>query len=282
MLHISILIAGWTGVFGRLISLSEGMLVWYRVFLASLLIWPVMLLSGKMQRLKARKIFQICCTGAILALHWVLFYGSIKASNVSIGVVCFASVGFFTAICEPLILRSRFSWSELACSMLTLLGIFLIFSLDVRYRTGILIGVLSAFVCAIYTILNKKVTADVPTTSVLPYQFLGGFIGMTLVLPFYLQLFPTNSLIPTKLDFIYLLIYVIVCTFGLYFFQIKALKKISAFTVNLSYNLEPVYSIIIAMILFNESRELNFSFWIGITLIIISVALQSWRAYRKY
>lgn len=144
-LHLSVLLAGATGIFGRLISLNEGLLVWYRMLLAGLLF---ALLSGVRRQLSPgigwKEVFKIGGIGILLGLHWVFFYGSIKASNISIGVVCFSLVSFFTAFLEPWINRHRISVKEVLFSLLTLLGIALIFHLDTRYRQGILLGITSS------------------------------------------------------------------------------------------------------------------------------------------
>ena len=156
-LHISILLAGFTGLFGKLITLNEGLLVWYRMLFAAVMLFLILWGSGKLKRTSFREVLKIAGTGLLLGLHWVFFYGSIKAANVSIGVVCFSLVGFFTALLEPLIIGRRVSAKELLFSMVTVCGIVLIFQFDTRYRTGIIIGVISSALAALFTITNKKV-----------------------------------------------------------------------------------------------------------------------------
>lgn len=142
-LHLSVLLAGATGIFGRLISLNEGLLVWYRMLLAGLLFALLSAVRRRFPRIGWKEVFKIGGTG-IIRTHWVFFYGSIKASNISIGVVCFSLVSFFTAFLEPWINRHRISVKEVLFSLLTLLGIALIFHLDTRYRQGILLGITSS------------------------------------------------------------------------------------------------------------------------------------------
>ena len=218
---------------------------------------------------------RIASVGLLLAAHWLFFYGSIKASNVSIGVVCLSLMSFFTALFEPLINRHRVSWREMLFSLLGVLGIFLIFNFDTRYRAGIGMGVVSSALASLFTICNKKVSAGYPASTMLLYEMGGGFLGLICILPVYLYFFPVASILPAMNDWIYLLLFASVCTVWLYILQIQVLKQISAFTFNLTYNLEPIYSIIGAMILFGEARDLNFSFYIGLGLIFMSVVLQS-------
>lgn len=274
-LHLSILLAGFTGLFGKLISLNEGLLVWYRMMFAAIMLYLILKVSNKLLAIPVKEQLKIAGAGFILGLHWVFFYGSIKMANVSVGVVCFSLVGFFTALLEPLIIRRRFKVKELLFSLVTVAGIILIFQFDMRYRSGIIVGIISSALAALFTITNKKVGASHPSRMMLLYEMAGGFLGLTCLLPFYLHFFPVDTILPDMTDFLYLLLLALVCTIGLYLMQIQVLKTVSAFTVNLSYNLEPIYSIILAMLFFGEAKELNTAFYIGLGLIIVSVLLQT-------
>ncbi len=277
-LHLSVMLAGFTGLFGRLITLNEVDIVWYRMLFTSL----ILLVFTGLPRVGWRKFFELCGCGALLGIHWLLFYGSIKASNVSIGVVCFSLIGFFTALFEPLIYRRRISWAELLFSLITVMGVLCIFSLDARYRYGIMIGVVSSAVCALYAICNKKASVGVRSRTVLMYQMSGGLLMVSALLPVYLLFFPSQQpvmVVPDGTNLWFMLCHALFCTVGMYLLQIQALKRLSAFTVNLSYNLEPCYTIILAFLIFGEGREINFSFYIGICLILLSVFLQTRRVW---
>jgi len=280
-LHLSIVLAGFTGIFGKLITLNEGLLIWYRMLITSVLLFFILWFGKKLQRISFSDFAKIGGVGSLLVLHWLFFYGSIKASNVSIGVICFSLVGLFTAILEPLIRKHRFSMRELFFSLITLLGIFVIFHFDTRYRTGIFLGIISSLFAALFTIANKRVGVKHNSSTILFYEMVSGFIFISCIIPFYLYLFPTENLVPDTLNIVYLLLFSVFCTIGLYLLQIQALKKISAFTVNLSYNLEPVYSIILAIIIFSEAKQFNYSFYLGLSLIILSVLLQTYTVIRQ-
>ena len=278
-LHLSVLLAGFTGLFGKLITLNEVDIVWYRMLFTT----SILLVFTGLPKVTLRKFIQLSGCGALLGLHWMLFYGSIKASNVSIGVICFSLVGFFTAICEPLILKRRFSWMELLLSCITVAGVMCIFSFDTRYRYGIMIGIVSSLVCALYVIYNKKASVGVRSRDVLMSQMSGGLIVVSSIIPLYLMVFPSSQavvVIPEGSNLWFMLCHALFCTVGMYLLQIQALKRLSAFTVNLSYNLEPCYTIILAFLIFGEGREVNFSFYLGITLIVLSVLLQTLRTTR--
>ena len=275
-LHISVMLAGFTGLFGKLITLNEVDIVWYRMLFTSLIL---MVFTG-LPRVGWKKFLQIAGCGALLGLHWMLFYSSIKASNVSIGVVCFALVGFFTAIFEPIVFHRKVSWAELLLSLITVAGLLCIFSFDARYRYGIAIGVVSSAVCALYAIFNKKVSVGVRSRTMLMYQMSGGIVGVSLIIPLYLMVFPSQQpvvVIPEGSNLWWMLCHALFCTIGMYLLQIQALKQLSAFTVNLTYNLEPCYTILLAFLFFGEARELNLSFYVGISLVILSVLLQTRR-----
>ena len=204
----------------------------------------------KLRKLPARDALRVASVGLLLAVHWLFFYGSIKASNVSIGVVCLSLMSFFTALFDPVINRHRISASEILFSLVGVAGIVLIFHFDTRYRAGILMGVVSSALASLFTICNKKVASGYPSGTTLLYEMGGGFAGLTCMLPVYLYFFPVPTILPSATDFGYLLLFASVCTVLLYILQIQVLKKISAFTFNLTYNLEPIYSIILAMIIF--------------------------------
>ena len=278
-LHASVLLAGFTGLFGRLITLNEVDIVWYRMLFTSC----VLIVFTGLPRVGWRKFLQLSGCGALLGFHWILFYGSIKASNVSIGVICFSLIGFFTAIFEPMVFKKRFSWVELLFSLITVAGVLCIFSLDARYRYGISIGIASSAVCALYAICNKKVSTGVRSRTVLMYQMAGGLVAVTAIAPLYLLVFPSGQpvmVVPDGSNLWWMLCHALLCTVAMYILQIQALKRLSAFTVNLTYNLEPCYTIALAFLIFGEGREINFSFYVGLTLILLSVLLQTRRAWK--
>ena len=272
-LHTGILLAGATGVFGRLISLSELPLVWYRMIIATGVLAAVLAVGGRLHRPTFREAWRIGCCGALLAIHWVLFYGSIKAANVSVGVVCFALNGFFTALLEPMASGKRFSLRDLLLGLITLGGIVLIFGLNMQFRTGIVIGTFSSLFYTLFAIASKRVQSatGVESSAMLLYELLTGWCVLSLAMPFYAMLYPSVSLMPEGSDWLFITLFASVFTIGPFLTQLQALRTLSAFTVNLSYNLEPLYSIALAMLLFNEAQELNLSFWMGVSMIVAAV-----------
>jgi len=275
ILHIAVLLAGFTGVFGKLISLSEIPLVWYRVLLSSIFLF-LSLKIFKVEKLKSSKeAFDIGKIGLLITIHWIFFYASIKYSNISIGVVCYCLTSFFTAIFEPLLNKTKYKFVQLFLSALTLFGISLIFHFDASYQIGIILGVISSAFAALYTIYNERLVQKYDSQVINYYQMLAGTLGLAVLLPFYYYFFPNEQFIPNLKDTFYLILLALICTLGLYVLFAESLKKLSAFTVNLSFNLEPIYAIIIAFLFFDEGREVNTSFYFGLAFVIISVILQS-------
>lgn len=280
-LHIAILLAGLTGVLGRLITLDEGMLVWYRMGISSLAMFIIASL-GRSPLLPARPdLLRLLGTGGIVALHWVLFYGSIKYANVSIALVCFSTVGFFTSILDPLITGRRWLLRELLLGCAVMLGIWLIFSFDAAFRTGIILGLVSSFMAALFTVLNKILLRHQTAESLTRWEMTGGWLLLTALLPFWLHWFPASRLVPTVSDLGWLIFLGLFCTVFAFRLSMDALKEISPFTVNLSYNLEPVYGILLAFVLFEENKYLGKGFLPGLLIILATVVIQTVLAWRE-
>ena len=279
LLNIAVFLAGWTGIFGRIISLSGLPLVWYRSMIALVTLAAVLLLARRLRSVTAAQAAAIGGCGVLLGIHWVAFFASIQASNVSVGVACIATSCFFTAIFDPLINRHKVSWKDFLISFIAIAGILLIFSLDVRYRLGIALGLLSAAVYSVFSILNVRIahSSGKDSATMLFYELIGCVVFLALCMPFYVRFYPELPAVPSRSDFLSLLALGSVFTIIPFMLQIHALKHLNAFTVNVFYNLEPVYSILFAALLFGETREVGPSFWIGISLVAISVFLQSRR-----
>lgn len=277
LLHISVLLAGLTGIFGKLITLNETFLTWYRMVFSAVLLLGVWLLIRRETLRPTTAHLKVALNGTLLGLHWIFFYGSIKYSNISVGVLCFCLTGFFTALLEPVINRKRISYTEIGLSILNVVGIGTIFHFDTSFRTGIVLGIISAMLCALFTIINERLGKGQDVFKTTTLQMAGGAAGLSLLLPLYIHFSATPFRWPGLSDLLYLFMLASVCTVGMYLMINSALKFIPAFTVSLSFNLEPIYSILIAVTLLGERRQLTLSFYIGLLLILLSLALQTVR-----
>jgi drug/metabolite transporter (DMT)-like permease len=276
-LHIAIFLAGFTGVLGRLITLNEVLLVWYRMMLTCLVLWILWLFRKRKPAAHLKLYLQASSVGFILALHWITFYAGIKISNVSTALVCFSAMGFFTAILEPVMLRRPFDIREIFLGLLAIAGISIVFHFDPRYKAGIIISLFSAFLASIFPVMNRQILQKMDAGTTTLYQLSGGFLFISLLMPLYLHFFPVDRLLPSLSDFGWLLVLAILCTVLAYDLFMKALQKIPAFTVNLSYNLEPIYGVAMAFLIYREDRDLSPGFYYGFCLIIAAVVLQTVR-----
>lgn len=280
-LHLAVFLAGFTGILGRLITLNEALLVWYRLLITVLTLWVLYLIQRKLHRISLAAIARITGVGIIVAMHWVTFYASIKYANVSVALVCFSSIGFFTAILEPIITGKAFDRNELLLGLLVITGIYLIFQFDPQFKTGIILGLISAVLASLFPVFNRLLVQQHKPETVTLYQLSGGFLFLTIGLPFYLHYIPTKQIMPTVTDWGWLLVLGWFCTVWAFNLSMNALKKISAFTVNLTYNLEPLYGIALAFIIYREDKNLSGKFYIGLLLIAVAVFLQTWLVYKK-
>ncbi|MBX2934049.1 MAG: DMT family transporter [Ferruginibacter sp.] len=280
-LHAAVFLAGFTAILGKLITLNEGLLVWFRLFITVVTLGAILVYKKQLMRIPFNDMLKIFGVGVIVALHWVTFYGSVKYANVSVALVCFSATGFFTALFEPVILKRKLSVVEILLGLLAILGIYIIFDFHPQYKLGIVFGLLSAVGSALFPIFNKKLLHTYSPKILTLYELGGGLLALTLIVPVYLIFFPAVYYAPTTTDWLWLLVLAWFCTVLSFDLQLNALKKISAFTANLTYNLEPVYGIIMAFIFFKENKNLHSQFYIGLLLIIFAVALQMMRIARQ-
>ncbi len=272
-LHLAVFLAGFTGILGRLITLNEGMIVWYRLLLTAITMWILFGLMKKIKKIPLADILKITGVGFIAAMHWVTFYGSIKYANVSVALVCFSAIGFFTALFEPLILKKRLNWTELLLGLITLSGIYIIFHFDTAYKTGIIIGLISAVLASLFPIFNREFLKRINVETMLTWQQTGGLVVLSVLLPFYLQRFPTEHFLPGTANFGWLLMLSWLCSVIAFQLSANALKRLSAFTVNLTYNLEPVYGIILAFMVYKENKYLSKWFFAGFAVIAVALII---------
>lgn len=283
-LHTAVFLAGFTAILGKLINLNEGLLVWYRLLFSCIILAAILFFRRKLQKITWYNFFEILVVGFILALHWVAFYGSVKYANASVAVVCLSAAGFFSAIIEPILFRKKMVWIELALGLLSMFGIFIIFDFHPQYKVGIVFGIISAVGSATFPIFNKKLLNRFTAETLTLNEFLGGLIALTFVLPFYFRFYKPDYFFPSISDLKWLFVLAVFCTVLAFDFQLNALKKISAFTSNLTYNLEPLYGIILAFFVFKENKMFNNHFYLGLLLILLSIVLQMIRVLysRKY
>lgn len=273
-IHIAVVLFGFTAILGKLISLQEISLVWNRLWIAVLaLIFLPGVIKGIM-RLSKKDLIRFAIIGVLVALHWLTFYGSIKiGNNASVTLACFATTALFTSILEPLITRSKFQIIELVLGVFIILGIILLTGVGESYYKAIVVGLISAFLAAFFSVLNKKFLNTQNSISVSVVELFSGFIFLSLSYPLLTKYFPQTQWFPSGIDWLWLGLLGLFCTSLAYVLALNSLKELSAFTSNLTINLEPIYGILLAILLLNEDQALNMSFYSGSSIILLAVLM---------
>ena len=272
-MHGAIFLWGFTGILGRLIALNELPLVWWRMLITVVFMGVLVRWRGPIALPSWRELGHIAVVGTLIALHWVTFYGSIKASNASIALSCLASAALFTAVLSPFFTRDRIKKTEVALGIFTIIGIWLIFRFQQMYALGIALGLVSAALSALFTIRNKSLLTRHEPGPLLLFELSTGFLVLTLMAPGLLLFYGDVSLVPTSTDLAWLLVLSVGCTVIPMQMSYRALQTVSSFLMNLSVNLEPIYTMIMAAIIFSEHKDLNTGFYAGALVIIMSVAV---------
>ena len=271
-LHIAVLLFGLTAILGELISLSAVVLVWWRVFITSISLLFFINFGQKLKSIPRKLTLQYMGIGILIGLHWITFFGSVKLSNVSICLVCMATVSFFTSILEPLILKKPFKWFEVALGLTVIPGMALVVNYtELSMQMGIWSGLLSALLASIFIIFNKKLVDKAEPMSITFLELSSACLFIGMILPVFFHFSPESNFLPQGNDWLYLLVLALLCTTLAYVLSLRALRYLSAFASNLTVNLEPIYGIILAVVILNENKELTAGFYIGGAIILLSV-----------
>jgi drug/metabolite transporter (DMT)-like permease len=269
-LHLLVIIWGFTGILGKLISLPAESLVFYRMILSLPTLFLVITFKKTPLKIPLTLIFTYLLIGIILGMHWITFFGSIKLSNVSIALSCFASTTIFASLLEPLFFRRKISFFDIAVGLMVFLTLSYMFHTEIDYIEGALVAVLSAFLNALFLVLNKKSTFSQSSLTISFYEFVGALIPVVLFLYINTDTLST-FLFPTKSDWFWLFLLALGCTVYPFTALVSLVKKLSAFSISLTVNFEPVYSVILAFFIFGESEKMTLPFYIGLFIIFTLV-----------
>lgn len=274
-LHMAVVLWGVTAILGRLISYNEYVLVWYRMAMVSGCFLIFRRTWRGLASIDRFSVLKIGGNGILVSIHWIFFYGAIKYANISVALSILATISFMTSLIEPLVTGRKFQWYESLLGLLVIPGIFFIFHFtDASYTTGIIMAFLSAFFAAVFTSLNKKFVHLSNPFSFSFVQITGGFVFLSVFLPVYLHYFPDSWYIAPPIDYMYLILLAFFCTTIPYLLYMVALRSLNAFTTSLATNLEPVYGILLAWAIFAENKEMDWRFYIGTVIILVSIFLQ--------
>ena len=279
-MHAAVFLWGFTGVLGKAILLDSIWLVWYRMLITVFSLWVLYYFLKKIRKISLPSALNIGGIGFILVLHWICFYASIKYANVTIALTCLSTTALLSSLLEPLVLRKRFDAFEIVLGMFAIAGIVIIYNTHVQFSIGIVIGLLSAILTVLASVLNKKIIDKYQPEQITLYQLTGGFLSLSVLLPIIHFFSPSTQILPSTTDWIWLVVLSWVCTILTFFLYIRSLKKLSAFTINLTLTLEPVYGIVLAFAIYQENKLLSSWFYIGFALITFAVAFHMWRLLR--
>lgn len=272
ILHLTVFIWGFTGILGALISINAVQMVWYRVLIASISLFAYFMLSKTSIKVSKKQFLQFFFTGSIVAMHWIFFFHSIKIANVSVGLICLSSVTLFIAILEPLIKKQRISKGDIFIGLLIILGIYLIFKFETNYTTDIIFGLLAALAASLFSTINSTLVQDNNPSIIGFYELTGAFFWISIYRLFDQSLL-TETFNLSLSDWFYLMVLGTICTALAYVAGVGVMRTLSAFRVALITNLEPVYGIVLAFVLFGSKEQMTGGFYLGSLLILAAVFL---------
>ena len=270
LLHLIVLIWGFTAILGALISLDAIPLVWYRMSLAVVFIVLYFVIKKKSFKTDRIGIGKFFLTGVVIALHWIFFFKAIKVSNVSVALVTMSTGAFFVSLIEPLFFKRRINKLEIVLGLIVILGLYIIFSFESQYRLGIFYALISSLLSAIFSVLNGLFIKKYAASTISLYQLFFGVVFITAYL-FFMNGFSISFFKISKLDWLYLLILSSFCTAYAFIASVKVMKYLSPYTVVLTLNLEPVYAILLALFIFGEKEKMNIEFYFGAFIVLFVV-----------
>ncbi len=275
LLHFIVVIWGFTAILGRLIEIPSVEIVFFRTLVAALGLYVLLWLRKRSFNIGVSDTLKILGTGFLIAAHWILFFAAARVSTVSVCLAGMATCSLWTSILEPLATKRKVRPFEILLSLLAIVGIIVIFRVEFDHKLGLIMAIISAAIAAVFTVINAKFTMRHNPYMITFYEMVGACIGTALFFPFYTTYFTDGVLMlyPTSMDWFYLAILALACTVYAYSVSVELMKRLSAFVVNLTVNLEPVYGIILALLIFGDEEEMSGGFYMGTALILVSVLL---------
>lgn len=279
-LHVIVFIWGFTAILGELISIDALPLVWYRMLLASVCIYVFILFKKISLTIHRKLFFTLFLAGVIIALHWITFFAAIKVANVSITLALLSTGAFFTSILEPIFYKRKVIWYEVLFGLLVIIGLYIIFQVQTDYILGIIYALCSAFLSAVFSLINGKIAQRYNPSMISFYELLSGVVFITIYL-LYLTAWSENGqegfsisfFKLSNMDWFYLIILASICTAYAFIGSVKVMKYLSPYTVMLTVNLEPVYGIVLAFLIFGDQEKMNPGFYYGALIILSTVIL---------
>lgn len=273
-LHFVVFLWGFTAILGKLVTIPSVEMVFYRTLLAAIGMCAVIIVMRGSFRVSNSDLIKLLLTGFIVALHWLTFFASGRISNPSTSLVGFATCSLWAALLEPLVKKSKIQFVEVSLGIVVIIGLYIIFSFNFQYPLGLFLGILSGLTCAIFAVINSQLVSRVSSLTITFYEMIGACLGVTLFFPFYKNQWALDGVLhldPTLMDWFWIAILSLVCSVYAYAVAINLTKKLSVFFIQLTLNLEPVYGIVLALLVFGEKEVMSWNFYLGTIVILGAV-----------
>ena len=280
-LHFLVFIAGFTAILGEVISIGSIALVWHRMFIALLLTFLFLIYRGYNLIINKKNLLRFSIAGIIIALHWITFFEAIEQSNISITLAMFSTGAFFASLLEPIFFKRKVRPVEIILGFLVICGVFIILNANINSFIGVVLGITSALLASLFSVLNGKLVQKNNPVVISFYEFLSGVIFILLYLIFSGNLAELTITSLISYDYLYIFILGSICTAYAFIASVHILKYLSPYTLVLTYNLEPVYGILLAIFIFPETEKMEFSFYVGTLIILSTIIINSILKYRK-
>ena len=279
-LHFLVFIAGFTAILGELISLEAIPLVWYRMLIASLLMFGFIKIKKISLTVSFKTILKFFLAGIVIALHWITFFAAIKVSNISITLAMFSTGAFFASLIEPIFYKRKIIPYEIMFGLLVITGVFMIMQTEIKYLLGICLGITSALFSSLFAVINGKFVEQYNASTISFYEFISGVFFISLYIAFSNDGFDAAFFKLSKEDWLYLGILASVCTAYAFIASVYVMRYITPYSVVLTYNLEPIYGIFLALVFFPQTEVMTPIFYIGAGLIICTVLMNALVKYK--
>jgi drug/metabolite transporter (DMT)-like permease len=272
-LHFIVFLWGFSAILGKLVSIPAMEMIFFRGILAAGGMGIVIAATNGTFRVSRVDLIRLLLIGAVVALHWVAFFGSARVSNVSVSLVGFATNSLWAAMLEPWFNKNKVKKFELLLGLVVLLGLYVIFSFNFEYHLGLALGILAGFTSALFSVFNSRMVRRVPSFTITFYEMLGIVVTLGAVLPVYGLITGTElQLEPSFWDWIWIGLLAGVCSIYAYSVAVELMKKVSVFLIQLTLNLEPVYGIVMAVLIFKQQEKMGWNFYLGTIIILAAVA----------
>ncbi len=280
ILHLTVFIWGFTGILGNEISLDADRLVWWRTFVAAIAMGAWAFLAKKSLIASTKELMAYAGVGVLTAAHWICFFGSIKVSNVSTALAVVSTTSFFVALVAPFIRKAKFEWIELLLGVIVVVGLTIIFNFEPDKTWGIILSLCAALLAATFSSINSVLVKSYPPTRIAFYEMLFGMLAVTIYLLFSGRMEAEMFSLEAR-DFALILVLGILATAFAYIVSIDVMKVLSPFTCALTINLEPLYTIVFALLMYGEKEYMSPQFYLGSVLILSTLFIDAYYRNKK-